>query len=598
MTRRAGRAAARRRPRGKRAAQAPARATQPPAPARGAGRREALLALGLGLAIAASYFPAFLAGFVWDDEAFTDAAAVRDPSGIWRIWFAPRSIENEGHYWPIVYTTFWLEHKLWGLAPAGYHTVNVALHFANTLLLWRLGERLAIPGAWWLAVVFAVHPLHVESVAWVIERKDVLSALFYLAALLAWVRFTDEARPDRRARHYAWALALFALGLLCKSIVVTLPAALLIVAWWRHGRVEGRDWLRLAPFFALGLAVAIADTSFAASREPLSLGYSVFERTQIAARALWFYAGKLLWPADLAVIYPHWPVGAADLPAWGWVVAAAALAAALWTLRGRIGRGPLAGALFFAVTLAPVLGFVDYGYMQFSFVADRYQYLAGIGLLAVFAGAAARGAARLPPAWRKGAAGLAAAMLLVPGALTWRQAGIYRDEVAFFTHIVSYNPEARGAQDNLGNALLRAGRPADSLAPFHIALEQEPDSVKTHANLGAALIRLGRLDEAQDRLRRALALDPRHPIALQNMGESLRKQGRFEAAIDHYRAVIEVDPDNAFPHAGMGDSLFRLGRHDEALRSLDRALALEPALEAARNIRDSVLASSSGGGEP
>ncbi len=569
---------------------APPRTAPPPVRDRAFTRRGVVAALVLGLLVAVSYVPAFFAGFVWDDEVFTDAPAIRELSGLWRIWSSPRAIENEGHYWPLVYTTFWLEHKLWGFAPAGYHAVNVLLHVANTLLLWRLAGRLALPGAWLLAAVFAVHPLHVESVAWIIERKDVLSGLFYLAAFLAWVRFMEKPRPEYARRRYLLAFALFVLGLLCKSIVVTLPAALLIWRWWKQGRVTRADLLRLAPFFAAGIVITAADMSFYDAREPLSLGYTVAERALIAAHALWFYAGKLLWPAELAIVYPHWQVSAADPWAWGYVAAAAALAAALWLLRHRLGRGPLAGALFFAVTLAPVLGFVDYGYMQFSFVADRYQYLAGIGLTAVLVGAAAHGAERLPGAGRKGAAVAVAALLVVLGTLTWRQAEIYRDELRFFAHIVAHNPAARGAQGNLGNALLRAGRPAEALAAFRVALEQIPDDIKARANLGVALIRTGRLDEAERELRRALALDPRHTITLQNLAESLRKQGRFEEALEYYRAAIGTDAGNAYPHAGMGDALFRLGRYREALRSFERALALEPALGSVRAMRDSALA--------
>ena len=600
------------------------RTRREPAPS----RPDALALLALGLLVGISYLPAMLwGGFVWDDHSCVTVEPVRKVSGLWQIWFSPSVIEGEGHYWPLVYTTFWLEHKLWGFAPAGYHAVNVALHLANTLLLWRLAGRLAVPGAWLLAAVFAVHPLHVESVAWVIERKDLLSGLLYLAAFLAFVRFAEEVSPDpgggaasdggpafgeggsfretqrlrgRRGRglparpgspwkHWFLALALFVLAMLGKSIAVTLPVALLIVQWWKRGRVTGTDLLRLAPFFAVGLAITIADLSFYQAREPLSLGYSLVERLLIAGQALWFYAGKLLWPADLIVIYPHWEVGAADPLAWGYVAAAAALAAALWLLRRRIGRGPLAGALFFAVTLAPVLGFVDYGYMQFSFVADRFQYLAGIGLTAVLTGAAAHGAGRLPRGWRKGAAGAAAAVLVLLGALTWRQAEIYRDEVTFFTWVVTHNPAARGAQGNLGTALLEAGRPEEALAAILVALEQDPADVKAHANAGAALVRTGRLEEAEERLRHALTLDPRHAIALQNLGESLRKQGRFEEALEYYRAAMETDAGNPMPHAGMGDALFRLGRYEESLRSFDRALARKPELEAVRALRSSVL---------
>ena len=419
-------------------------------------RRDAALAvLGLAGLVVTVYLPALSGGFVWDDVAFSEEPVIHRWSGLWSIWLSPADVRNEGHYWPLVYTTFWLEHKLWGLAPLGYHLVNVVLHLANTVLLWRLLLALAAPGAFAVAAVFAVHPLHVESVAWIIERKDLLSALCYLGAVLAWVRFDKTRRPG----PYWLALGLFTAGLLSKSIVVTLPAALLIWHWWERGRVTGRDVLRLAPFFVAGLGVTAADLAYYTSRESLALGYSMAERVLIAARALWFYAGKLVWPADLAGIYPLWEVRAGDLLGWTYVAAAAGLAGLLWLLRGRLGRGPPAGAAFFALTLSPVLGFVDYGYMQFSLVADRFQYLAGIGVIAVLVGGAARGAGRLPGHLRPAATGALVFVLVALGILTWRQCGIYRDESTFFSHVVAHNPEARDAHLNLGGALLDAGRP-------------------------------------------------------------------------------------------------------------------------------------------
>ena len=550
-------------------------------------RRETLAALALAALAIGCYLPTLSAGFVWDDRIFARALAVRDWDGLWRLWFSPAEIEDEGHYWPLVYTSFWLEHKLWGFAPAGFHAVNILLHAANTLLVRRLAERLAVPGAWLVAAVFAVHPLHVESVAWIIERKDLLSGLCYLAAFLAWLRFADEPRAGRG--HYVLALALFVAGMLCKSIVVTLPAAFLIVSWWRRGRVTGGDLLHAAPFLAVGAAIAAADVSFYNMREPLSLGYTAVERLLIAAHALWFYVGKLLWPVGLAVIYPHWEADAGDPAAWGHVAALAALAAALWFLRGRVGRGPLAGAAFFAVTLSPVLGFVDYGYMQFSFVADRHQYLAGLGLTAVLAGAAARGADRLPsPGWRRCASGAAAVVLAALAVLTWRHAGVYRDGETLFTHVIAHNPTARFAHRNLGEALTAEERWDEALAAFRVAAEQAPDDDRDHSNVGAALIMLDRLDEAEERLRHALALDPKSVYALQNMASLALRRKQYDEALDLYRRLVEVDPRSPSAHHGVGTALYFLGRPAEALKELDRALALDPAREDIRTNRDEV----------
>ena len=538
--------------------------------------RNAPIPLALVALVVASYLPALSAGFVWDDRVFTEEPVIRDPSGLWRIWFSPRDVENEGHYWPIVYTSFWLEHRLWGLAPAGYHAVNVLLHAVNVLLVWRLLLCVAAPGAGVVAAVFAVHPLHVESVAWVIERKDLLSALFYLAAALVWIRF---ARAPAWGL-YALALALFTAGLLSKSIVVTLPAALLVWHWWTQGRVKRIDLLRVAPFFLVALCITAADLSFYAAREPLALGYSLAERTLIAARALWFYAGKLLWPADLAVIYPLWDIRTADPLAWAYAIAAAGLAAVLWVGRSRWGRGPLAGALFFAVTLSPVLGFVDYGYMQFSFVGDRFQYLAGIGLLAVIVGPAVRAASRLPDGRLKlGAGALLVVVLAGLATMTWRQAGIYRDEVAFFGHIVSHNPAARGANHNLGNALLEENRAEQAVAALRLAVEQRPDATGERSDLGRALLRQEHFDEAEEHLRRVLELEPGHRNALQNLAETLRRQQRFEEAVEYYHAALDAEPGFALGHAGLGTALVHLERYADALESLARAmsLGLEPA---------------------
>ena len=552
----------------------PAVASDVSAPRADRSAQETQAVLAIALLVAVSYFPALQGGFVWDDVIFSEEPVVHAPDGLRSIWFSPADIKNEGHYWPLVYTSFWLEHKVWGLNPLGYHAVNILLHLANCLLLWRLLGRLAIPGAVLIAAVFAVHPLHVESVAWIIERKDVLSALFYLTAVLTWVRFDESPGPGR----YALALLLFAAGLLCKSVVVTLPVALLTWHWWRRGRIIPVDLLRLAPFVAVGAGVTLADLAFYASREPLELGYSLAERALIAARALWFYAGKLIWPVDLAVIYPLWEIDVGDPAAWAYLAGAAALPVVLWLARRRIGRGALAGTLFFALTLAPVLGFIDYGYMQFSFVADRFQYLAGIGVMAVLIGAAAHGTRKLPEAARMTASGLAVALVLGLALLTWRQAAIYRDEVTLFSHIVALNPQARDAHLNLGNALIEAGRNEDGVAASRTAVEQRPESADAHSNLGLALMNLERFEEAGAVLRRARELDPNHQSSLQNSAELLRKQGRHEEAVETYRAVLQRDGRYALAYAGLGDALFQLQRYEAAIDALQAAIEIQPGL--------------------
>ena len=526
--------------------------------------------LALGLLVAVSYMPAMQAGLVWDDTIFTESAAVQEWSGLWRIWFSPSDIQREGHYWPIVYSSFWLEHKIWGFEPTGYHVVNIVLHFFNCLLLWRIMRRLAVPGAWAVAAVFAVHPLHVESVAWAIERKDLLSGLFYLSAALAWIRYLNAPATGR----YVASLGLFLASLLSKSIAVTLPVALLIHHWWKRGRVTAAALLRLVPFFAVALAVTVADLAYYRGIEAVSFDFSFVERALIAARALWFYVGKLLWPTHLAVVYPHWTVDASDLTLWACLVAAIAVPVLLWLLRHRTGKGPLVSALYFAFTLSPVLGFVDYGYMQFSFVADRFQYLAGIGALAVLVGAAAQLASRLGGARAACMQGLGLVVLATLGVVTWRQAGIYRDEITFFSHVIAHNPDARDAYYNLGRRLILEGRPEEALGPLRIAVERRPDSASARTNLGRALVLLGRHEEAEGELRRALELEPRNGVSFFNLGEAYRFQGEYELALAAYREALEIDPDAAPAHAGSGDALLNLGRHREALEVLEHGASL------------------------
>ena len=578
-------------------------------------RRDVLAGLALSLLVGICYLPAMLwGGLIWDDFTWSKSSAVLEWSGLGAIWSWPSLIEGEKHYWPLTYTTFWLEHKIWALAPAGYHVVNVLLHLLNCLLLWRVLLRLAVPGAWVVAAVFAVHPLHVESVAWIIERKDVLSGLFYLAAVLAWLRFLEQPRPWR----YGLALLLFAAGLLSKSMVVTLPAALLIVQWWKEDRVGGRDLQRLAPFFLVALLLTAADLySYELGRS--NLDYSLPERALIAARALWFYVGKLAWPTDLAVIYPLWHISLGDPRAWLYLAGAAVLAATLWFMRHRIGRGPLAGALFFAVTLSPVLGFVNYGYMGYSLVADRFQYLAGIGAMAVVIGAAARGAGRLPGGWKSGTMGLVVVVLALLGTTTWRQAALYRDDLTFFSHIVSLNPEARNAHRILSSELTKSGRLEEALAAARIAAAKRPDEAILHSMIGELLVNLKRLDEAEENFgraleidpsranelrilsvlglaswkqgrlqatekyfRRALELDPRNKEALKHLAGSYFKRKRWQEALDLYRTLLEVDSEDATTHFNIGASLYYLGQSDAALKNFKRALSLDPTLEQAR----------------
>ena len=571
---------------------------------------------GLVLLVLVAYFPAFTGGFVWDDWILVAEPLIRRVDGIVSIWFAPSELKHEFHYWPVTYTSFWIEHKLWGLHPAGYHAVNVVLHALNTVLLWRVFVRLSVPGAWLVAAVFAVHPVHVESVAWIIERKDLLSALFYLGAVHVWLRFTETPGLSR----YLFCLALFALALLSKSIAVTLPATLLVIQWWRHGRVTWRDAAGVAPFFVLAAGVTLADLALYQDRAYLPFDYSLVERALIAARALWMYVYQLAWPVHLPVLYPRWEVHTGDILGWLVLAAMLGLAIVLWCARGRIGRGPFAAAMFFAVTLSPVLGFVDFSFMRIAFVADRFQYLASIGPLALL-GVVFHGAVRLRFLGQPGTVVAGGVLLLALGVLSWRQAGIYRDDLVFARHVATLAPRhyfgqimlsgalngsgyhdkaveiARRAVDlsrglrgyyqrdvdlTLGSALLAQDHPDEAEAVLRRSLASWPRGRNTEdrrLELAQALVRQARYDEALEIYRKLIADDPGNDVAHLQRGIANLQSGRYRAAVESFnRALPVVRHVNNEPalHALTGEALHKLGRFDAAAAHLDQALALQP----------------------
>ncbi len=533
--------------------------------------------IGLTLLAVVGYLPTLQAGFVWDDiSILVEAEPVREISGLWHIWFEPTALDREAHYWPITYSSFWLEHKLWGFAPAGYHATNIVLHLLNSLLFLMLLRRFALPGAWLAAAIFAVHPVHVEPVAWVMGRKDLLATLFTLTSFLVWLRFVETACAGRPLwRLWVCALLLYVAALFSKSIAITLPVAFLLWHWWRQGRVHWHDVLRLLPFLLVGLIYAVADTVYyVSSMGPLSFGYSLPERLLIACRALVFYVTKLIWPTELAVIYPIWDVNVGDPLGWLYVAVVVTVLGVLWCLRARLGRGPLAAVLFFIVTLSPVLCFVDYGYMQFSLVADRYQYLASASMMALFAFGVHRFCDGLRGIrLRVVRAGLAV-LLLVMVALTWRQARVYHDMISLFSHVVALNPEARDAHANLALGLMIEERYEEALVMSLAAIERWPEGPYMYHNAGESLNALGRPQEAEAVLREGVRHRPKDWYTLFHLAESLRLQARYAEAVPYYRAGIQQDEREENLYIGLGASLLELARPAEARAMLERALHL------------------------
>jgi len=546
-----------------------------------------LLLAGLLVAMTlVAYRPVLDNGFIWDDDDYViENPTLRSVDGLRRIWL---DFGATPQYYPLVHSTFWVEYQLWQLDPAGYHLVNVLLHALAVVLLWRVLSLLAVPGAWLAAAIFAVHPVHVESVAWITERKNVLSGAFCLASLLAYLRAAGMgcgAPGDREStRWYALSLLSFACALLSKTVTGSLPAVILLLQWWKRGRIGWPDLRQLAPFFFLSLVFGVLTVQLetqhvgAVGRE---WDLSFADRCLVAGRALWFYAAKLLWPAQLAFNYPRWDIDAASGSAFLFPAASLAVVVALWAARRRVGRGPLVAVLIFAGTLFPALGFFDVYPMRYSFVADHFQYLASLGLIGLFAAAAASLAGRLSGGRRALAAVCAAVLLLVLGGLTWRQTQVYRDLETLWRETLAVNPDSWLAHENLGAIVQERGELDEAIRHFKRSLEIEPHQHEAYNNLGNAMRARGELDEAVALIRRSLEVEPNYVLAHNSLGLALHDRGEHDAAARSFERALQIHPDLAAAHTNLGITLAAQGRLDAAARHHREALRIDPGLSQA-----------------
>jgi protein O-mannosyl-transferase len=552
------------------------------------GRDLALGALLFGLLLFA-YLPAMQGGLLWDDDAHITRAALQSLSGLARIWFKPGATQQ---YYPLLHTAFWIEHGLWGDAVVGYHLMNLLLHAGAAFLLVAILRRLAVPGAWLAAFFFALHPVQVETVAWISEQKNTLSTVFYLASALMYLRFDKT----RNRRHYLIALALFLLALLSKTVTATLPAALLVVLWWQRGRLDWKkDVVPVLPWLALGAFAGL----FTARYEQSVIGaggkdfaLTLVEKGLLAGRVVCFYAGKLFWPADLTFIYPHWTVdqniGWQYLYPAGVLIVAAGLAAL-----ARKQRAPLAGFLFFAGTLFPVLGFLNVYPFRFSYVADHFQYVACLGIFVPLAAGLALAAQKLSGGTRSLVSWAGPAAVFVLTILAWNQTSLYRDAETLYRETVARNPDGWMPHSNLGSVLMRTpGRGPEAMTQLETALQLNPDLPEAHNNVGLLLSDIpGESADAIKEFRDALKIRPNYAEAHNNLGSVLADAPhRVQEAIAEYEAALRIDPDYASAHNNLGSALSGLGRSDEAMREFQTALRLDPNLaEAHANLGVALL---------
>ena len=517
------------------------------------------------------YLPALQSGFVWDDHTHLLNNVVLQKNGLARVWLTAES----ANYWPLTWTSYWLEHQLWGLHPTGYHVVNVLIHALSALLIWHILTRLKVPGAWLAALLFAIHPVNVESVAWISQRKNTLSLLFYVVALSCYLRF--DARAGRR--WYWFAVGGFLLAMLSKGAVVTLPVVLLLCAWWLYGRIRRQDVLYSLPFWAIAALMSAVEIWFQYVR---AIGEHVVRDDSLPARlagAGWvvgFYLYKAIWPVDLIFIYPRWEINPANWLSYLPILGLLVLLTLCWYYRRGTGRPVLFGGGYFVVTLAPVLGFFDIYYMRYSLVADHYQYVSIIGIIALVVGAAGTILKRYgrKGIWLTYASAIPAVAVL--GLLTWQQTHIYKDPETLWHDTLQKNPRAWMAHNNLGTILQAQGKLDQAISHYRRALEVNPNYAEAHSNLGLCMFARGRSKEALSYYRNAIEIEPTYTIAYVNLANALLEQGDTDEALRNYRQALQLSPNHAVAHANLANVLFEQGSTDEAIDHYRQAVQIKP----------------------
>ena len=579
-------------------------------------QREWLWAFLLIALVFMSYARIFNADFIWDDEShLTRNPCIVGPLGLKEIWTSARAV-----YYPLVLTTFWTVHKFVGLSPWPYHLLNVFLHAGSAVLLWQVLRQLNVRGAWLGAALWALHPVMVQSVAWVTELKNTQSGFFYLLSIFCFLKCEERLRIRRILRiqgtanqegavsRPSWGLAddgcclmwfvlslsFFILATLSKPSVVMLPVVLALCVWWRTGRIYWRDIAALAPFVLISAFASvwtILEQKFHAGAIGGQWAQTWPDRLIIAGRAIWFYLAKLIWPHPLIFIYPRWEIDSSQATAYLPLLAALAGLLALWLNRARASRAVFFAAAYYVVSLFPVLGFFSVYFFRYSFVSDHFQYLASMGLLALAGAGIVTGCSRLAASRRLSAlpstsrhrtvvtmplVGIGGILLLSLVFLTWRQTAIYHNLITLYTGTLTKNPGCWMAHYNLGIALNEQGDTDGAISHYREAVELWPGYAEAHYNLGRLLVQKGQLDEAIAHYEKALEINPADAEAHNNLGITLFASGRVDEAIAHYRKALVIQPDYADASCNLAGALLSKGDLDGAIAYYSGCLAVSP----------------------
>ena len=517
------------------------------------------------------YLPALQSGFIWDDdEHLTTNPCIIGPQGVLDIWTT-----RAARICPLVLTTFWVEHQLWGLRPMPYHLVNVLMHAVAAVLLWRVLRKLQVPGAWLGAVLWAVHPVQVETVAWVTELKNTQSGVFFLAAILCYLHALQTPRAGKVGFAYGLTLLFGLLGMASKTSVVVLPAVLGLLVWHREGGLSRRRLLELLPLVMMAMAASALAlwTQHLEGANDVQWSRSLAERLVTAGAVVWFYLGKLLWPHPLVFVYPKWQVDPTHLLWWLPGIALLVVLAVLFGIAKRRpqARGALLAMLYFVIALGPVLGLLDHYFLRYSFVGDHFQYLASIGPLAALGALLARLTSRHAVAH-----GLVAALLALLATLSWHQQRLYRSNEALWEHTLAHDPTCWLACNNLGIIRFQDGQTEEAIALWEQALRTVPHSPRTLTNLALARLRQGKIEEGLAHYAESIRLEPDHANARFNYGTALIQTGQPKEGLAQLEKAAQLEPSRADIHGNLGAARLSQGDARGAVEAFETAIRLEP----------------------
>lgn len=568
------------------------------------------------------FWPSLNGPFILDDGRYVaNNPLIAAPDGLLRLWFTNESLE----YYPVSNSTLWIEWHLWGNNPFGYRFTNLDLHIATSLLLWLILRKLSIPGAFFAALLFAVHPVNVEAVAWISQRKDVRALFFATLSILWFLQNDDESRATvseqadtlAKPRLWYWAsLLAFAMAMLSKGSVPSLPLVLLLILWWKHGLLTRHDVRKTLPFFGIAVLLGLVHAWYQLHGDPVAHA-SIPTRFAGAGGTIWFYLSKALLPVALLFPYPQWHIDTADLRWWLPLLAAIALSVTLiWQCRTHPSnwtRSVLFAWGFYCIALAPVMGFAEAGGMKVALVSDHYQHFAIIGVVALVAAGWNYFHQRALPERRWKFTALAIAVTGSLALLTWRHSWLFGHPVELYQTTLAANhdhyagiflhqnlglqladmgrldeaiqhfqasltlmPDNPFVRMRLGEALLQTNRPEEAIQQFQQALQAAPDSATTHNNLGIALRKTGRIQDAIEHYQQALELRSSFPEAHFNLANALVDTHRLGEAIQQFKAGLEIDPGNAEAHYLLGNALRAAGRSQEAVEQFLETLRLQP----------------------